>query len=107
MAEETPRKTILELAEEAVSGARQEHYGHPRDNHACTANLWRVWLHRRFGVDVPITAVDVCHLNILQKASRAANVTTLDTLVDYAGFARNIDMIAFDVPEPAQPEPAE
>lgn len=92
----TPPETILDLAASVTSGDRQRDYGHPRDNHACTAALWTAWLNRvaeARGGDRTLTAQDVCALNILQKVSRWANKLTRDTLVDVAGFARNAEQV--------------
>lgn len=79
--------TILEEAQAAVHGARNEDYGHPLDNHGRTAALWSTYL------GVPITAEQVCFLNILQKISRGMNRVTRDTIVDIAGYAANVEMV--------------
>ena len=105
-------KTILDEAAEITAGERQTHYGHPRDNHGCTAALWSAYLVRRVQVrlrDLSVTAQtgagrelehiltldgrDVCMLNILQKVSRDANLRVHDNLVDIAGYARNAEMV--------------
>lgn len=80
-------ENILQIAERIVHGARNDDYGHPLDNHTNTAKLWSTYLGKE------ITAEDVCMLNILQKVSRGMNRITLDTLVDIAGYAANIEMI--------------
>lgn len=86
--------TILDRAQDAVDGDRQRDYGHPAENHGCTAALWAAYLKRRHGVEVPVDAIDVCQLNILQKVSRLANTPDhLDSLVDIAGYARNQEMV--------------
>jgi hypothetical protein len=85
--------TILEEANKATSVSRNKAYGHPAANHSCTARLWRAYIERRFGVDLALTAEDVCMLNILQKVSREAHGHTRDNLVDIAGYARNVEMI--------------
>lgn len=91
-----PRGSVLDEAARLVHGDRQQAYGHPADNHACTAALWNAYLDRRAealdgkgGVD----AFDVTMLNILQKVSRLAHSRTRDGLVDIAGFAANADMV--------------
>ncbi len=43
-----------------------------------------------------VSASDVCVLNILQKLSRGRHKMTRDTLVDVAGYARNMEMLAPD-----------
>ena len=91
--------SVLDEAAALVNGDRQAAYGHPRDNHACTAALWTAYLQRRSDAstpDTPVTGVDaydVCMLNILQKVSRLAHSRTRDGLVDIAGFAQNADMV--------------
>lgn len=80
---------ILDKAKNIVHGDRNEAYGHPADNHGLTAKYWSIYLKKE------ITAVDVCFLNILQKISRSQNGVdkNLDSLVDIAGYAANIEMI--------------
>lgn len=91
--------SLLESARAIVSGDRQRDYGHPADNHACTALMWQAYLHRRAtsnGADYSftVTAEDVCALNILQKVSRLANTTNhVDSLRDIIGYALNWQMI--------------
>lgn len=84
---------ILTEAREAVSGDRMRHYGHPADNHACTAAMWSAYLSRTLGLTVKLSAEDVCMLNILQKVSREANLPKRDNLVDIVGYARNVELI--------------
>jgi len=87
-------ETILQEAQRVVDGARQQDYGHPKDNHGCTAAIWTAWLRRRTGLPIELTAGDVCALNRLQKESRLANTPGhRDSLVDIAGYARNQEMI--------------
>ena len=70
-----------------MSGDRNRDYGHPDDNHGCTAELWNAWLLRRAS---PFGAVDVCVFNILQKLSRLAETPDhLDSWRDIAGYAQN------------------
>ena len=96
--EATREETILEKAERIVMKDREEMYGHPKDNHRCTAALWTGYLDRRAQVlsvteRYDITLEDVCFLNILQKVSRCANTITKDSLADIAGWARCIERI--------------
>lgn len=81
-------ETILEEAARVVSDDRGHHYGPPHVNHARTAKLWSAYLGHE------ITAEQVCMLNILQKIGRSMHQITRDTLVDIAGYARNVEMIA-------------
>ena len=107
-------KTVLDEAAEVTSNDRRRYYGHPRDNHGCTADLWSAYLRRVLLASLPslglplddedtiravlpqlvaLGARDVCWLNILQKASRDANRPHRDNLVDCAGYARNAEMV--------------
>lgn len=78
--------TILVDAALAVNGARNDDYGTPLENHSRTARLWSDYL------GVPISLEDVCLMNVLQKVSRGRNLVTRDTLIDIAGYARNVEM---------------
>jgi hypothetical protein len=110
---EAAEATVLDEAARVTSGARPARYGHPAENHGCTAGLWTSYLVRRLEKALEIvqdaeqrrllqTAVqvafrldsrDVCWMNILQKASRDANARVRDNLVDVCGYARNAEMI--------------
>ena len=68
-------------------------YGPPELNHGCTAELWRAYIKRRFGVDLELDGQDVCWLNTLQKISREANMRQRDNLVDVIGYALNVELI--------------
>lgn len=86
--------SILDEAARIVNGDRQQSYGHPRDNHGCTAELWTAYF-RRCGLlrdDVTITPRQVCIANILQKASRDAEAPKRDNLTDIAGYAANAEL---------------
>lgn len=74
---------FLASAEDAICGDRNADYGPPEVNHARTAALWSAYL------NVPITAREVCLLNILQKCSRDAHCQKYDNLLDIAGWAAN------------------
>jgi hypothetical protein len=82
---------ILHEAQALVTGDRNKTYGHPFDNHSCTAALFNAWLNQRFpDAGIKLTPADVCYLNLLQKLGRLANSPThWDSIVDVAGFAAN------------------
>lgn len=86
-------ENILDEANRITSGARNEAYGSPLDNHTTTATLWTEYLLRKYGNCHRLDADDVCMLNILQKISRHANAPKRDNLVDIAGYARNSEMV--------------
>jgi len=79
-------KSVLLEAHAIVYGARQDRYGTPSDNHARTAALWSAYL------GCPITARQVCVLNILQKVSRDAHTPGRDNAVDIAGYAECLEI---------------
>ena len=96
--------TVLQDAARLVHGDRQVAYGHPRDNHACTAAMWTAYIERRYGSEtcgldkwLGLDGYDVCMLNILQKVSRLAHTRHRDGLVDIAGFARNAELVEDDL----------
>jgi hypothetical protein len=91
-ANEDIRMNILQEADNIVNGDRQKFYGHPSDNHGCTALMWSGYLSRRYGIPINLDVRDVCWLNALQKISRDANSPKRDNLVDVAGYAANIEM---------------
>lgn len=84
---------LVQDASRIVAHDRNENYGHPKDNHRCTAALWSAYLR---AVPQPlleghpdIRPSDVCMLNILQKISRHAHAPKRDNLVDIIGWALN------------------
>lgn len=85
-------KNILDEAFEVTSGDRNLSYGHPLDNHTCTATLWMAYLKRKHGIDIPLSVRDVCWMNVLQKISRDANMEKRDNLIDACGWTRNVEM---------------
>lgn len=79
-------KAMTDLLDEAkgiVGGSRNAAYGNPADNHNRTAAMWSAFL------GIPITARQVCYMNILQKCSREAHWSQHDNDVDCAGYAAN------------------
>lgn len=86
-------ESVLQEAQRLVHGDRGQDYGHPIDNHACTAELLSAFLFRKYRVRLPLAAEDVAVFNILQKISREANAHKRDGMVDVAGYAENVQMI--------------
>ena len=93
---------ILEEANEIVSEDRQETHGDPKDNHRATAWFWSIYIDEKLKAvqkiapvrQINLTPEDVCFLNILQKIARTIHgEVTTDTLVDIAGYARNIEIL--------------
>lgn len=79
--------TILEDAQEAIFGARNVSYGHPRDNFSHTAKLWSA--HK----GVEFSAQDVAEFMVLVKLSRLQNGYHRDSVVDIAGYAGTIERL--------------
>lgn len=89
--------SILEEAQKLVNGSRQETYGSPADNFANIADVTRVLIRARYGVDIPLTA-DFMALVMAAavKACRLANPACAnhrDTIVDGAGYFGLIELI--------------
>jgi hypothetical protein len=71
-------------------------YGHPRDNFATIACMWEAYLARRglFNVDsAGLMPRDVAMLNALQKIARDAHLSTVDNLIDIAGYAATAERL--------------
>lgn len=83
--------TILEDAAAITSEDRMRAYGHPADNHGGTAAMWTAYLGAR--LNAPLTARDVCLMQVLVKVSRESNAPKRDNLVDICGYARNAEMV--------------
>lgn len=97
-------ETVLQEAQRIVDGQRKAKYGPPEVNHAATADFFRVWVKRRYGIDVAFDPRDVCMFNILQKCSREAHVHDRDNMVDIPGYCRNVEIVmAAKAPEPQEP----
>ena len=83
---------ILEEANKLVHGDRGADYGHPYTDYACTADLWRALINRRYGLDVPITPDFACLMMVQVKMSREAGKPKRDNRVDGAGYLECADM---------------
>lgn len=79
-------KSILEEAQELVSGARQDAYDHPLDNFTRIAKIWSVIL----DMDVTPEQVGLCMVGL--KVAREAHVHKRDNLVDGAGYFYTIQL---------------
>lgn len=87
------QESVLEEAARLVAGKRGDDYGHPLDNHGCTSAMFSAYLHRKYGIWVPLDAEDTCIFNVLQKVSREANRPQRDNAVDGAGYFENLQMV--------------
>jgi hypothetical protein len=84
------KPTVLDEAEELVSGDRDRDYGHPSVDLHCIAKMWDAYFAKRSvsSETAGFTARDVSMMMILVKVSREANRPKRDNLVDIAGYAR-------------------
>lgn len=84
---------ILHEADKIIYGDREKAYGNPRFNLDTIAQLWSVYLKRKFPIpdidySLDITAEDVAQFMILLKTARLIhNPTHVDSLTDQAGYA--------------------
>ena len=83
---------VLDEANRLVHGERGAAYGHPFVDYACTAQMWRALIRRRYGVDLQLTADFACLLMIAVKLSREAGKHKDDNLTDAAGYAECAQM---------------
>jgi hypothetical protein len=89
-----PVKSILDEALEIIHGDREKNYGDPGRNTRAIADLWRVHLKHKYGVDVPLAEVDVCQFMIYLKMARLMHSPThRDSKVDIAGYIGLLDRI--------------
>lgn len=96
--EEVHSDTVLDAAKDIIYGDREQAYGSPRFNLDTIAQLWSVYLNRRFpfGANrlMELKAEDVSQMMILLKTARLIhNPTHRDSLVDQAGYAALQDRI--------------
>ncbi len=88
-------KTILEAAEEIISGDRERVYGNPAKNLDTIAGMWTVWLRARglLASDAAsLNCDDVALMMVQLKLARLANDTWhMDSLVDAAGYLRLVE----------------
>lgn len=90
--EEHRGHTVLEEAQDMVSGPRQEAYGDPGVCMSRIADMWGAYLGNRLIGE--ITAEDACMMMVLLKAARSANAPKRDNLVDIAGYVRLAEMVS-------------
>jgi hypothetical protein len=81
-------RTICEIADYLTSEDRIKDYGHPADNFADIAAMWSVILR----ANITPTQVGLC--NVATKICRHLNKEKRDNLIDMAGYAKTLDIIA-------------
>jgi len=85
---------ILEEAESIIYGDREQTYGKPGVNLERIAGQWALYLQQKFGVEVSLTAEDVCWMMVDLKKCRQMNADKRDNLVDAAGYLALIERAA-------------
>lgn len=91
---ETARESALQKAQRIIHGARQQAYGHPRDDFRRTAGLWTALLAGLLKSGARITPEHVALMMILVKVSRLiATPGHRDSVVDVAGYAGTYEML--------------
>lgn len=88
---------ILEEANKIIYGDREQTYGHPSKNLEAIALFWSVYLYNKFGIDLDLTAEDVCWMMVDLKKARQLNQHKRDNVVDAAGYVALIERIKEDV----------
>lgn len=85
---------ILKEAESIIYGDREQTYGKPGVNLERIAGQWALYLQQKFGVEVSLTAEDVCWMMVDLKKCRQMNADKRDNLVDAAGYLALIERAA-------------
>lgn len=89
-------RTVLEEAEELVSGSRTEDYGPPKTDFDCDAKMFNAYLYRKYtskGLVIELDAPDVAMFLVIVKIGRQANKPKRDNLVDMAGYIRCLELV--------------
>lgn len=73
--------SVLDKAEEIISGDRERTYGDPGKNLTVIADMWSAY------VGVELTSHDVCNMMVLLKVARLRNSPSHeDSMVDIVGY---------------------
>ena len=94
--QEGPCESVLDEAKRITGGVRHDDYGHPCDDFDRTARMWTGILADKLRNGAEITAMDVPLCMIAVKLARQAHRHKRDNLVDIAGYARTVAMVAGD-----------
>jgi hypothetical protein len=87
------KMNAIDLAKEIIYGDREETYGHPSKNLVAISQLWTIYLHQKYGVNVIVNAEDVCWMMNLLKMTRQMNKEKQDNVVDAIGYLALIDRL--------------
>jgi hypothetical protein len=85
--------TILEDAQAAVYGDRQQDYGHPREDFTRTAIIWTGLLLPKLADGAHLEPEDVARCQIGVKLARDVHAPKRDNRVDMAGYALTLDRL--------------
>lgn len=88
-------ESVLQEAERIIHGERRETYGSPTESFTQIGDYWSTYIARLPVVNgrVQISPIDVAHMMILMKVSRAQPRYHRDNLVDIAGYAGCVEDI--------------
>ena len=79
---------ICRKAGELVSGDRQKSHGDKVENHRNIAAFWQTYIACKYGIDVPLSALDAANMmEALKIARRCTGEHNPDDYVDGAGYA--------------------
>lgn len=84
------RRSVLDAATECVCKTRQDQHGAPENTFATIADMWSVYLQRKYGnhTTIALAPEDVAWMMVLFKVSRAvASPLHEDNAVDAAGYS--------------------
>ena len=85
---------ILEKAQKAISTTKPEQYGTAKENFQNTADILRVLVRARYGVDIAFTADFIALMMAAAlKGAREAHKHIEDTVVDMAGYTGLIEQV--------------
>ena len=91
------RLTVLQEAEAAVMGPRQQFYGPPTENLPAVADAWTPYARLALATKGRLDGIDVCNMMILLKAMRGATGYHRDSEVDAAGYALLAEILNDDL----------
>jgi len=85
---EMTRETTLRLAMEYVMHDRNQDNGDPEDNFGTIAELYSIWLEKKYGIKFKLTPTDVAIFSMMIKIARlVVTETKHDNWIDIAGYA--------------------
>jgi hypothetical protein len=86
-------KNCLGIAQQLVSGDRQDDYGHPIHDFTKTALIWTAILKDKLKDGEAVSATDVPLMMVGVKISREVNKHKADNLIDGCGYFRTLEMV--------------